>query len=131
MVCPRLKLNWFRRRGIRLLFACALLAAAGCGQEKIKTLEPEWNGYFCTACQAKFYTSGKVFADFCPQCKSPNIVEAVGLLCPSGHVNVAPRSRGSMLCEKCGQRTTGMKLPTESDFQAWGASRKTKAEVSH
>ena len=34
-----------------------------------------------------------------------------------------------MACEKCGKTTSGLSIPRESDFKAWGAAKKTAQEV--
>lgn len=104
----------------------------GCGNKAVeKALESDSNGYLCSACKVKFYTVRKVFADVCPQCKSYEIATVVGFVCPKdNHTTLAARGRGATACEKCGARTSALRMPTESDFRAWGASKKSKAEVS-
>ena len=117
----------------QLLFAfAALTLLIGCGRSAIdKALESDARGYFCPACKLKFYTEYKVIADVCPQCKSYDIQEVAGFECNrDSHTTLAPRGQRVVPCGKCGQAATGLRLPNESDLKTWGATRKTKAEVS-
>ncbi len=116
----------------RFLAGAALAALlAGCGDSAQKqVLETDANGFQCEACKAKFYTDADTFANHCPQCKQPQVQQVVGFVCPADqHVTVAPRSRGSVRCEKCGKPVSGLCIPKAKDLQAWGAARKTAAEV--
>lgn len=116
----------------RFLAGAALAALlAGCGDSAQKqVLETDANGFQCEACKAKFYTDADTFANHCPQCKQPQVQQVVGFVCPvDQHVTVAPRSRGSVRCEKCGKPVSGLCIPKAKDLQAWGAARKTAAEV--
>jgi hypothetical protein len=108
-----------------------LVVAAGCKDSKLeKALESDANGYVCQQCSAKFYTAREVFAGHCPQCKKPDIEQAIGFSCPADkHVTVAARSRGARRCEKCGGPTSGISIPGEAELKAWGATKKTAAEV--
>ena len=112
-----------------LLLVSVLLS--GCKQSRVEqALDSDANGYLCGACQAKFYTERKVFADVCPKCKSPQLVQAMGYICTAdGHVTVAGRGRSSVPCEKCGQPASGLSIPREADLRAWGAAKKTQREV--
>jgi hypothetical protein len=95
-----------------------------------KALESDANGYVCTKCSAKFYTARDVFAAYCPQCKQPDIEQAIGFSCPvDKHVTVAARNRGAHRCEKCGGPTSGVSIPGEAELKAWGATKRTAAEV--
>lgn len=108
-----------------------LLLAAGCGKSPVDAaLDSDANGYLCKACKARFYTEREVFANHCPGCKSPQISQVVGFVCPDDkHVTIAPRGIGSLACEQCGKVTSGLSIPREKDFRAWGAGKKTAAEV--
>jgi len=125
------KVMTLKRLGMACLLGAALAALAGCGDSAQKqVLETDANGFQCEACKAKFYTDADTFANHCPQCKQPNVQQVVGFVCPADqHVTVAPRSRGSVRCEKCGKPVSGLCIPKAKDLQAWGATRKTAAEV--
>ena len=100
------------------------LILCGCGKSAVeKAFESDSNGFFCKACRTKFYTGAGIFADHCPQCRSANIQEVVGFVCPKDqHTTLAPRGQGAMACEQCGAITTALRLPHETDFQKWGAT---------
>ena len=120
---------------VHLSLGVALVALGfilGCGQSAIEqALDSDANGYLCPLCKTKFYTEREVFASFCPQCKQPNIQQVVGYVCQADqHVTLGARGRGSLRCEQCGQATTGLGIPREKDFQAWGAPKKAAAEVN-
>lgn len=119
------------RRAGWLAVVVGLSFLAGCsGDPSAKALETDANGYLCQGCKSKFYTDRKVFADACPNCKSMQLAQVVGFVCPTdGHMTVAPRASGFMACEKCGKTTSGLAIPRESDLKAWGAPKKSKAEV--
>jgi hypothetical protein len=119
-----LRLAWFTG----LLF----LTAIGCGKGQVdQALESDARGYFCPKCQAKFYTRSDVFADVCSQCKSPEILDVVGVVCAADqHMTLLPRGRGAIRCERCGKPANAMALPREKDLKNWGAIQKSKAEVS-
>jgi len=108
-----------------------MFVTSGCKKNTIdQALETDANGYLCNGCKAKFYTERVVFANRCPSCKSMNLVQVVGFVCAAdGHVTVGPRGTGSLACEKCGKVTSGLSIPKEVDFKAWGAEKKTRAEV--
>jgi hypothetical protein len=109
----------------------ALTLVAGCSGDPVqRALETDANGYLCQGCKNKFYTERQVFADACPNCKSMQLSQVVGFLCPAdNHLTVAPRASGFTACEICGKTTSSQVIPQETDFKAWGAPKKTKAEV--
>ena len=121
----------FSVQGCLLAFLVVAALGAGCKKNAIdQALETDANGYVCNGCNAKFYTERVVFANRCPSCKSMNLVQVVGFVCPAdGHVTVAPRGMGSQSCEKCGKTTSGLSIPRETDFTSWGAAKKTRQEV--
>ena len=89
------------------------------------------NGYLCQKCNLKFYTRGNDFAEVCPNCKITDIKPVVGYVCSKdGVTTIMPKSKGTPLCQKCQAPVSAIKLPRENDLQAWGAVKKTKAEVS-
>jgi hypothetical protein len=108
-----------------------LLALVGCGQSEInKGLESDANGYLCTSCQTKFYTDRSVFAGHCPQCQQPGVQLVVGVVCPADkHATLFARGRGSGVCEQCGKPVQAIFIPGEKELKAWGAAKKTAAEV--
>jgi DNA-directed RNA polymerase subunit RPC12/RpoP len=116
-----------------LLWPCLLVVAClcGCGNREVKAaLDSDANGYVCAKCSEKFYTDRSVFANVCPKCKQADIVQVVGYYCEQDkHATLGPRGRGGRRCEKCGQATTGQIVPKESDYQAWGASKRSAADV--
>jgi hypothetical protein len=114
------------------LLAVVLFLCAGCGNRAVdQALDSDANGYLCLQCKTKFYTDRDLFADVCPECKSGNIQQVVGFVCPADqHVTIATRGPGFHACEQCGKATSGLSIPRESDLKAWGAPKKTKAEVS-
>src|SRR5438105_3272530 len=114
-----------------MLALALLFALGGCKDRAIqKALESDANGYLCRSCNARFYTEREVFANTCPSCKSLQLTQVVGFVCRvDGHVSIGPRGTGSMACEKCGKPTSGLSIPRETDFRAWGAPKKTRAEV--
>ena len=120
------------KHSLRLFTLFALLVfGSGCKKNSIEqALESDANGYLCRGCNARFYTDRAVFANSCPNCKSMDLVQVIGFVCPAdGYVTVAPRGVGSLHCGKCGQTTSGLSIPREVDFKNWGAAKKTRAEV--
>jgi len=115
-----------------ICFSVCLLLAAGCGKSAVdRALESDARGYFCPGCKSKFFTEYAVIADVCPQCKNNDILEVVGFVCPADrHTTLAPRGRGAASCEKCGKPSSSLKLPNEAELKNWGASRKSRADVS-
>ena len=108
-----------------------VLLGAGCGKDVAEDAgESDANGYACRACETKFYTERKVFASNCPGCKSTDLAPVVGFLCPKdGNTTITPRKGDSMPCEKCGEKLENIRMPHEKELRAWGAAKKTKAEV--
>lgn len=115
-----------------LLLVVAALFVAGCGKNDVDAaFDSEANGYICMDCKAKFYTDRKVFPTKCPDCKKPNIQQAVMFVCQDDkQANLGPRSVRSVPCQKCGKPATGLGIPKEVDLKAWGASHKSAAEVN-
>lgn len=118
--------------GAAFVVLAGLLLSMGCKPDVAEqALETDANGYLCQGCGAKFYTERKVFADACPSCKSMKLAPVVGFVCAAdGFMSVAPRGGGFLPCAKCRQTATGLAIPKASDLQAWGATKKNKAEVS-
>src|SRR5262249_27027006 len=108
------------------------LGLVGCGKSSVsRALQSDANGYVCSACQAKFYTDRSVFADHCPQCKNVAIQPVLGYVCLADkHTTLAPRGRINVRCEQCGGPASGLSIPGEKEYQAWGAAKKSKNEVS-
>jgi hypothetical protein len=130
-VRPHLSRAPFPRLGVSTLWVALALLFAGCGKSQVdQALDSDANGFLCLGCQTKFYTERKLFPDFCPQCKQSNIQPVVGFVCAADrHVTLAPRGRGFRACAQCGQSTSALSIPREADLKAWGAARKTRAEV--
>ena len=107
--------------------AVVLLLVSGCGKNVAKDAsDSDANGYLCTKCGAKFYTSRSVFLGAtCPKCKAEALVEVVGYVCEKdNHLTLRGRTNdrtGAAVCEKCGAPLGGMRLPSEKDLKAWGA----------
>jgi len=110
---------------------CSLLCLAGfvgCKQDTAEAaIETDANGYVCTKCNAKFYTSRKVFLQSkCPKCGEYTLEDVVGYVCPSDkHLTLRPRvsgPAGAAVCEQCGAHlSNAMVRPHEKDLKAWGA----------
>lgn len=115
---------------VTFLAASALLT--GCGDKQVdQALDTDANGYVCQKCPARFYTDRSVFAGHCPECKAPNIEQVIGFVCEADkHVTLAGRGRGFHACEKCRKATSAFSRPREADLKAWGAVRKSDAEVN-
>ncbi len=116
---------------ILLSIVASALLVVSCGDRRVKeALDTDANGYFCPDCKTKFYTDREVFANRCPQCKQPNIQQVLGNVCAGDqHVTMAPRGRGAIRCEQCGKPTASLSIPRETDLKAWGAQKKSAAEV--
>jgi Zn finger protein HypA/HybF involved in hydrogenase expression len=108
-----------------------LFLAVGCKKDPaVSSLESDARGFFCKACQAKFYTDWSVYAERCPQCKSEDIRPVVGFLCyQDQHLNLTPQGPKAMTCEKCQGQATGLKMPHEAELKSWGAVKRSKSEV--
>jgi hypothetical protein len=122
--------------GLRRVAACgfllgAMLLGSGCNESSNEqALDSDANGYQCMACNAKFYTERSVFAAACPECRKPNIEQAMGYVCDQDNaVTVAPRGVRSVKCRQCQANTTGMSIPRQADFVTWGAAKRAAAEV--
>jgi hypothetical protein len=104
---------------------------AGCSKEAEhgQLLNSDANGFICRQCKAKFFTARSVFADKCPSCQSPDVAEVVGFFCAKDqHLTLAPKAKFAN-CEKCGEATGLIRLPTSADLLAWGATKKREADV--
>jgi Zn finger protein HypA/HybF involved in hydrogenase expression len=103
----------------------------GCGPGKAdRALDSDVNGYYCSKCKAKFYTDRNVFAYFCAACKDPAVETVEGIVCPDDkHVTYRARGRGSRACEQCGKPSSAIIIPREAELKAWGAVKKSAAEV--
>jgi hypothetical protein len=118
-------------RPFLLSFLCIAALICGCSKEPVtgELLSSDANGFLCRKCNAKFYTSRSVYADKCPSCKSSDVAEVLGFLCPKDqHVTLTPKAK-STKCEKCNEETGQVKLPTSQQLIAWGAVKKSEAEV--
>lgn len=102
---------------------------AGCGKSDEAAIESNANGYICSACSTKFYTSRDVFAEQCPQCKSADLKAVVAFVCPKGHSTLIARGPQSAACGQCGEKAVAQKVPHAAELQAWGATQKNKADV--
>ena len=107
------------------------ITVAGCGKSQVdEALTSDANGYRCLNCKAKFYTAREVFATQCPECKKPGVEMVWGFICPDDkQVTMSPRGKGSSACSKCGKVTSSLMIPREADFKAWGATKRSAAEV--
>lgn len=99
----------------------AVFILAGCSPKDPSGLVSDVNGYLCQACQHKFYTPSTEYARHCPKCQSPNLSEAIALVCKDGHLNVAARGLDRLPCGKCGKVANQIALPAEADLTSWGA----------
>jgi DNA-directed RNA polymerase subunit RPC12/RpoP len=110
-----------------------MLFSAGCkGDAGVDAaLDSDANGYLCLACNAKFYTDRTVFPTQCPDCKKPNIQQAVMFICADDQqVNLGPKSVRSVPCQKCGKPATGLGIPRQTELKAWGAVYKSPTQVN-
>lgn len=116
---------------LTIITGCGLALLAGCGKSAVdEALTADANGYICLKCQAKFYTARDVFATRCPQCQQVRPEIVLAYQCPDDkQVTLAGRGQGSATCSKCGKTVTTTALPHEADFKAWGATKRTAAEV--
>ncbi|MSU57515.1 MAG: hypothetical protein EXS35_04940 [Pedosphaera sp.] len=111
--------------------AVLVVGSVGCGDKTVDdALTSDANGYLCKKCSAKFYLDRKFFPNRCPECKTPNYELVLGFVCPvDKHVTYAGKGRGSHACEQCGKVTSAILIPRAADLKAWGATKKTAAEV--
>ena len=118
-------------RYILVLFAFMLVVTVGCRDRGLdQALESDANGFVCAGCKAKFYTDRDVFATRCPKCQKPKPEMVVGYVCATDNVaSYGSRGQGAAVCDKCGKPTSTMNIPRESELKAWGAEKKTRAEV--
>jgi hypothetical protein len=116
----------------RLVCLMVLCLAVSCSKDPAATAsDSDANGYACKQCAEKFYTARSVFADVCPKCKSPDVIEVVGFVCEKDkHVTLTPRGAQMMACEKCQQPVRSIKLPRENELMQWGAKKQSKAQVT-
>ena len=115
-----------------LLFLLAGICLTGCqkkpGEEAI---DSDCNGYVCRSCSVKFYTDRKVFAERCPSCKAANVASVVAFFCDKDqNSTLTARGPKTFICEKCQSPVNAIRLPGEAELRAWGASKKSKAEVA-
>lgn len=122
--------------------ALLCLALAGCSKSVTeKAMESDSNGYRCSAGH-KFYTDRSVFAEKCPVCQTVSIVGIYGYVCEKepavkyegwkpgcGAISLLPRGRG-VKCEKCGNFVDAVIMPSSKMFEAWGATKATREQVS-
>src|SRR5450631_1091191 len=110
-------------RSILVVGVAVVLLVSGCGKNVAKDAsDSDANGYLCTKCGAKFYTSRSVFLGVtCPKCKADALVEVVGYVCEKdNHLTLKGRTNdrnGAEVCEKCGAPLGGMRLPREKDLK--------------
>lgn len=105
------------------------ISLVGCGSGNAAG-ESDANGYMCNKCNTKFYTSRKVFAEFCPSCKSYDLAQTVAYVCEKDqHVTMSTKTHGGESCGKCQSPVSAVMLPHEKDFLTWGAAKKQKADV--
>ncbi len=119
-----------RHRLLSLVFGMivTLLIANGCRKNIAEEAsDSDANGYLCTKCGAKLYTSRAVFLGAaCPNCKADGVMEVVGYYCDKDkHLSLVGRNneRDGPTCEKCGAPLNAMRLPREKDLKAWGATK--------
>lgn len=108
-----------------------VMALVACGQKKAdQSGETDVNSYVCRKCNLKFYTKRSVFAEHCPTCKSVEIPPVIGFVCDrDGTTTIIAKGPESISCGKCQSPVAAKKLPREKDLLAWGAVKKSEAEV--
>jgi hypothetical protein len=116
-----------------IAFACAALLSvwvlAGCDSSP-KNYTVDFNGYLCSACNAKFFTQGKVHAQQCANCKDYGIEDVVTYVCRADQARTVSVRRGQGgVCKQCNAVVSASDFPTEADLTEWGAVKKNKAEV--
>ncbi len=111
------------------LLSLSLLVLNGCKKSEAEDASTsDVNGFLCTSCNEKFYTSARVFPSFCPKCKKTDVVEVVGYIAADGKVMVAPRDL-KVGDPKMPKATSKIKMPRENELKAWGATKRTAEEV--
>lgn len=109
-------------RPILLLMAFCLAFLSSACSRPASVLTADANGYLCTKCGNKFYTSSSSSVEKCPKCQSQNIEEVVAYVCPvDTEVIIVSRNMKGALCSKCGKFTNEKKLPSKADLKKWGA----------
>ena len=114
-------------RILGLVALCSMWLAGGCSDKGMEALETDANGFYCTKCQAKFYTPRKVFLESkCPKCGEFTLESVVGYYCEKDrHTTVRPKvsgPEGAAVCEKCNANLKhALIAPRQKDLQAWGA----------
>ncbi|WP_040547832.1 hypothetical protein [Pedosphaera parvula] len=105
---------------------------SGCGKhEATPGVTSAYSGFVCAACGAKFYVSGPVSGESCPQCKRTEVQPVLAFVCATdGHTTIDVRRSRLIPCEQCKAQTTSFRDPTEGELQAWGAVQKPKADVA-
>lgn len=107
----------------------ALAVFLGCSKTVSESSsQSDANGFLCSACGEKFYTSVKVFPAHCPKCQKPDLVEVVGYVASDGQAILAPRGQ-QVLDPKTKKALRDIKLPREKELTAWGATKRTAKEV--
>jgi len=121
----------FKTAATALLALILIFLWPSCRQRSIdQALDSDANGYYCAACDTRFYTAREVFANYCPKCKQLNIQQVLGHVCAADqHVTLAPRGRTAIACEQCGKATVSLAIPRAKDLEGWGAVKKSAAEV--
>ena len=114
----------------QVVLLAALALMGGCGKHLKPSTAGEVRGYTCSTCKAKFYVEQAVLADFCPQCQGAGIQQVIGYVCAAdGHLTLNTRHSKPIPCEECRAQTTAIRPPTAAELEAWGAAKKSRAEV--
>lgn len=115
--------------GIAVFLSLNLLLLTGCKKsEAEEASKSDVNGFLCTSCNEKFYTSARVYPSYCPKCKKTDVVEVVGYILTDGTVSIGPRDfKGGD--PNMAKATGSIKLPRENDLKAWGATKRSAQEV--
>jgi len=109
--------------------AVGLLVSAGCMDQASQAGKFEVNGFVCASTGEKFYTDKDVFPDHCSTHKNANFAEVVVFLFSNGDTLIGPRA-DAMHHPTLGETSTGVRFPTEDELVEWGATRKSKEEVT-
>ena len=112
------------------VWVLCLLVLAGCSGNASRDPESfEVNGFVCINTSEKFYTDKDVFPDHCPAHKNPNFIEVVAFVFANGKTVLGLRADSTMH-PTTGERSTGVRFPTEEELVNWGATKKSKEEVT-